>query len=183
MNKLINLLKKQTIDSYNWVDRIISEFPEDKWFETPKIIETNLAWQIGHLTLSNYYYNVVLIGSPQEDISNEINVKKYSELYTNGTKLNEIKSEFTREIILNNWKILKEKAIEFISKLNDEDLESEIFKLPKEHPFAKTKEDALSWNIKHTMWHCGQIATLKRIVDKPFDLTIQKKEASINEMV
>ena len=175
MNKLVNLLKNQTIDSHKWVDNIISEFPEDKWFETPEIIETNIAWQIGHLTLSLYYYNIVLIGSPQEDISNEINVKKYSEFFMSGEKRNEMKSEFTRETILKNWELLKEKAIEFISKLTDEDLDSEIFKLPKEHPFAKTKEDALSWNIKHTMWHCGQIATLKRIVDKPFDLTIKKK--------
>lgn len=182
MNNLINLLKNQTIDSHKWVDNIISQFPEDKWFETPEIIETSLAWQIGHLTLSIYYYNVVLIGSPQENISNEINVKKYSEFFMSGEKRNEIQIEFTREIILKNWNLLKVKAIEFISKLSDKELNNEIFKLPNEHPFAKIKEDAISWNIKHTMWHCGQIATLQRIVDKPFDITIQTKVEKITKL-
>jgi hypothetical protein len=171
MNNLINLLKNQTIDSHTWIDRLIKEFPESKWFETPEVIETNFAWQIGHLTLSNYYYNVVLIGSPQEEIAKVLDIKKYSEFFVNGEKRNEIQNEFTRDKLLNKWSFIKEKGIEFITKLNDEDLELDIFKLPKEHPFAKTKENAISWNIKHTMWHAGQIATLKRILDKPFDLT------------
>ncbi len=171
MNQLVNLLKNQTLDSHQWVDKLISDFPENKWFESEEVLSTNIAWQIGHLTLSIYYYNVVLIGCPQEDIANKIDLNRYSDFFVNGSKINEIQKHFTKETILENWIFLKSKSIEFISKLCDKDLESEIYKLPKEHPFAKTNLDAISWNIKHTMWHCGQIATLKRIIDKPFDLT------------
>ena len=56
-----------------------------------------------------------------------------------------------------------------LDNLQDKDLNDDIFKFPKPHPFVKTKENSISWNIKHTMWHCGQIAMLKRIVDKPLD--------------
>jgi len=41
--------------------------------------------------------------------------------------------------------------------------------MPKPHPFVTTKENAISWNVKHTMWHCGQIAMLKRVIDKALD--------------
>lgn len=42
---------------------------------------------------------------------------------------------------------------------------------------TKQTPGALSWNIKHTMWHCGQIVMLKRIIDKPhnFRLSITSK--------
>lgn len=34
-----------------------------------------------------------------------------------------------------------------------------------EHPVATNKQEAISWNIKHTMWHCGQMAILKRVIN------------------
>jgi hypothetical protein len=171
MNPLINLLKNQTIESHNWVDTLITNFPKDKWFETPEIINSNIAWQIGHLTLSVYYYNVVLIGSPQEHISSKLNLKKYSEFFTASEEKTELIKHFNVDELVENWEFIKLKSIEFITKLSDSDLELEIFKLPKEHPFAKSKLDAISWNIKHSMWHCGQIATITRIIDKPFDIS------------
>ena len=171
MNQLINLLKNQTIESHKWIDTLITDFPKEKWFETPKIVDSNIAWQIGHLTLSVYYYNVVLIGSPLEDISNKIGLKKYSEFFVGSDKKTELENHFTVDVLLENWNFLKMKSIEFIAKLNDKDIDLDIFKLPKEHPFAKSKLDAISWNIKHSMWHCGQMATITRIIDKPFDIT------------
>ncbi len=44
---------------------------------------------------------------------------------------------------------------------------------PVAHPVAKTKFEAIDWNIKHTMYHCGQIGILRRIVDKRYDFGLR----------
>lgn len=64
---------------------------------------------------------------------------------------------------------MQKQTIETFDYLRDKDLNDEIFKLPKPHPFVKSKEDSISWNIKHTMWHCGQMGVLKRVIDKSLD--------------
>lgn len=170
MNQLIDLLKEQTIESHHWINKLIKDIEHDKWLMTPEIIETNFAWQLGHLTLSQYFYTVVLINEPHKEFAQKINIKKYSSLFSNGLKRKELLSEISINEILNNWDLMQKQTLETINNLNDADLSSEIYQMPKPHPFVKTKANSISWNIKHNMWHCGQMATLKRIVDKPLDL-------------
>lgn len=169
MNVLKDLLKNQTIESFNWTKKLIENIADEKWFVSPEIIETNFAWQIGHLTLSQYYYTIILLNGPNKDLAEKINMKKYSGLFANGLKRNELNSEVTVEELKENWNLMQIQTIETLDNLQDKDLNNEIFKLPKPHPFVKTKENSISWSIKHTMWHCGQIGTLKRIIDKPLD--------------
>lgn len=142
---------------------------EDKWFITPEIIETNLAWQLGHMTLSQYYYTIVLLIGPQIEFAEKISIKKYAGLFANGIKKKELVANISVEELLINWKLMQDKTIEILSGFNDENLNKEIFKISKPHLFAKIQQDAISWNIKHAMWHCGQMAMLKRYIDKPFD--------------
>ena len=172
MNPLTGLLKDQAIASHDWTTKLTDSIAHEKWFVTPEIIETNVAWQIGHLTLSQYFYTVVLLNGPKKDFAEKINLKKYSGLFANGLKRKELSLEVTAKELLENWKLIQYQTLEIVTHLRDEDLNSETFKMPKPHPFVKTKENSISWNIKHTMWHCGQIGILKRIIDKPFDFGI-----------
>jgi len=43
------------------------------------------------------------------------------------------------------------------------------------HPLAKTKFDALDWNVKHTMWHCGQLGILVRIAGERFNFGMRRE--------
>jgi len=51
MSKL-EFIKDQIIESRNFVNRLISELPDDLWFTIPDNTNSNFAWQIGHLMLS-----------------------------------------------------------------------------------------------------------------------------------
>jgi hypothetical protein len=53
--------------------------------------------------------------------------------------------------------------------LADEDSHDDLFPTQFPHPLAKSKGVAICWEIEHAMWHCGQIALIKRVVDKRFD--------------
>ena len=103
MNVLQSLLKNQTVESFNWTNKLIETITDDKWFVSPAIIESNIAWQIGHLTLSQYYYTIVLLNGPNKDLAEKINIKKYSWLFANGQKRNELLSEITVGELKGNW--------------------------------------------------------------------------------
>lgn len=169
MITLTELLKIQTIDAQNWTKKLINEIPEEKWFITPDTIETNFAWQIGHLTLSQYYYTIVLINGQQNDLSVEFPVKKYSNLFAKGEKKRALLPEVSVKELLCNLELIHHKTLQTIAELNVEDLLNAVVATSKPHPFVKNKQESISWNIKHTMMHCGQMAMLKRVIDKPFD--------------
>lgn len=99
-------------------------------------------------------------------------MKKYSGLFANGLKRKKLLSEVTVKELLEYWKLIQDQTLDIVDHLEDQDLHGETFKMPKPHPFVKTKENSISWNIKHTMWHCGQAGILKRVIDKPFDFGI-----------
>ena len=64
---------------------------------------------------------------------------------------------------------MQEGSLEIIHSLSEGDLHKALEPLKDPHPVAKTKFEAIDWNIKHTMWHCGQMASWKRMVDQPYD--------------
>jgi len=169
MKLLTELLIHQTKDANNWTNKLVNEIDPDKWFETPGVLESNIAWQLGHLTLSQYYYTVVLLTGPDKELAENISLKKYSGLFANGTRKNDIAAELSVDELKYNWKLMEEATVLVLDALNDPALIEGIIKMPKPHPFVKTKQDSVLWNIKHTMWHCGQIGTLKRVIDKPYE--------------
>lgn len=168
MRLLAELLINQTKDANNWTNKLMNDIDADKWFITPDVLDSNIAWQIGHLTLSQYYYTIVLLKGPNKEFAEKINLKKYSGLFANGTRRNEIAGELSVQELKDNWNLIFDTTIDVLNALNDVELNEEIVKMPKPHPFVRTKQESISWNIKHNMWHCGQIGTLKRVIDKPF---------------
>lgn len=48
----IEFLREQIIEARNFVNRLVSELPEDLWFVIPENTDSNFAWQIGHLIVA-----------------------------------------------------------------------------------------------------------------------------------
>ncbi len=169
----IEILTKQTEDAYDWTNKITSSIPYEKWNDTPEIIETNIVWQVGHLIMSFYYHSIMVIAGHQMDIIQKVPLKIYDELFTNAPAKNAIRKAEPKEL-QNQMTYVQQKSIDIIKSLTQKDLESKLEPTPTPHPIAKTKFEALDWNIKHTMYHCGQIGILKRILDKRFDFGLRK---------
>ena len=169
MDTLIRHLKSQIHDTHEWANKLTHGLKEEKWFLTPDVIDTNIAWQIGHLTLSQYYYTIVLLHGPDRLLANQLDMQKYSELFAKGDKRKELLTRVTAHELEEKWHIMQDHTLESIADLQDKELKDVTFQTQRPHPFVKTIENAISWNIKHTMWHCGQMAILKRIVDERYD--------------
>ena len=164
----IELLAKQTEDAYDWVNKLVYSIPDEKWDTIPEVVETSVTWQVGHLIISCYYHSVMVITGHQMDILQQIPMKEYSQFFHN-TATHEYAGKTKPEDLKNQLKLMQEKSISIIQSLNPDELEKPLVPTPMPHPIARTKFEAIDWNIKHTMWHCGQLGILKRVVHERYD--------------
>lgn len=168
----IETLAKQTADAYHWVNRLIDSIPAEKWEEIPAVLETNVTWQIGHLLMSFYYHSILVVTGHQMDVVQKIPLKHYSELFTLATPLNSA-GMVNPNLLREHLNLVQQKSIEVIQSLKPEDLGQALVPTQITHPIAKTKYEALDWNIKHSMYHCGQLGILKRVLDQRFDFGLR----------
>ncbi len=170
------MLSKQTLDTYLWVHKLIDTTPDEKWNSIADVLDSNINWQVGHLVISIYYHSILVIKGHQEDVLKQLSLQKYLELYTFNSSPKKVVGKISPKELRNHLDIVEKKSIEVLNSLSQKDLTSDLVPGKVEHPVAKTKFEAIDWNIKHTMWHCGQIASLNRIVHKSYGFELKKTE-------
>lgn len=169
----IKILTKQTQDAYNWANKIILSIPVSKWEHIPEVVETNVTWQIGHLTISFYFHSIMVIKGHQTPILKKIPLKTYDTLFTNALPVYSIEKT-EPEKLFEDFIYMQQESIAMIKSLSDAELEMPLEVTDVPHPIARNKFEALDWNIKHTMWHCGQLGILKRVIDSRFDFGLKR---------
>lgn len=174
----IEILTKQTKDTYQWIHTLVDTIPEEKWNETPEILASNISWQIGHLVISIYYHSILVIKGHQQEVLQQIPIKTYSELFTFSSTPKDAAGQFSSTELISHLQIIEKKSLEIITALSPEELTEALVPGKVEHPVAKTKFEAIDWNIKHTMWHCGQIASIKRTIGTPHKFVLKKTDNS-----
>jgi len=172
MNEL-ELIARQTENTYDWVNKFIQPIPYAKWETIPDVIATNVTWQTGHLIVSFYYHTVMVIVGHQPDLSQHIPLKEYSELFTEAPATRSL-GKIQAEALHEQLKMMQEKSLNVIRSLSPTDLEQPLVPTPFRHPIATIKREALEWNIKHTMYHCGQLGLLKRVIDERYDFGFRR---------
>ena len=169
----VELLARQTENTYEWTNKLIESVPIGKWETTPEVIETNIAWQIGHLLMSHYFHTVMVIVGHQRDLLEKIPMRQYDEIFTMGQP-SAVKGRVDCVVLLDQLKLTQNRSLEIIRSLAPEQLQNVLEPTRIPHPVAKTKFESLDWNIKHTMYHCGQIGMLKRVIDVRFDFGLRR---------
>ena len=161
-------LHRQSKDAFGWGKKLIAGVPEEQWYTMPEGMGTHMAWQVGHLALSCYYHSVMVIRGHQPDILQKVAVKEYNEYYNTAQPEKSIDVHSPKEL-LDAMDIIEAKSLSIVSGMTEEILAEELFDLGFPHPVASTKWEAIDWNIKHYMYHCGQIGMLRRALGIPFD--------------
>jgi hypothetical protein len=169
----VDFLAKQTEDAYNWTNKLLHSIPHDKWDVLPGVIESTVSWQAGHLIMSFYYHTVMVITGHLKDVFPVVPLQQYDKLFTNADPKNSIGNTKPQELH-DQLIFVQKRSLDVIRSLTDADLEQPLVLTPTPHPIAKTKYEAIDWNIKHTMYHCGQLGILKRIVDQRYDFGLRK---------
>ena len=169
----VELLTRQTENTYEWTNKLIESIPFSKWDETPDVINTNVTWQVGHLIMSHYFHTVMVIVGHQRDLLEKIPMRQYDEIFTNGQPSG-VSGNVNHAALLDQLKLMQTRSLGIIRSVAPENLDSILEPTRIPHPIAKTKFESLDWNIKHTMYHCGQIGILKRVVDVRYDFGLRR---------
>ncbi len=173
---VIDALIKQTQVAHSWTNKLIDSVPKKHWDDTPDTLASNISWQVGHLVISEYYHAILVITGFDEEITEKIDLREHNQKYGyDSVPLNQVGTT-SHEVLQEQLHFMQNKVITNISGLTLSDLEGKVEEpIKQKHPVAITKFDAVSWNIKHTMWHCGQMATIKRLIHGGYDFGLQKR--------
>ncbi len=172
----VELLTRQTENAYEWTNKLIESVPFSKWDDTPGGVDTNISWQVGHLIISHYFHTVMVIVGHQKDVLEKIPLRQYDEIFTNGQPIG-AKGKVDPAIILGQLKFLQKRSLEIL-KVDDGGPPSLWFESRRIFHILSPRQNLnrLDWNIKHTMYHCGQIGLLKRIIDVRYDFGLRRPE-------
>lgn len=143
--------------------KLINEIPFHYWLQSPKVLNTNVNWQVGHIIIANYLHGIASITGANDKVRALIDIKSYVKYYglnSDPTTFYEYKPDST--VLINQLKEIFNITLETLENTDFNNLE-----MPTEinNPGAKTKLEALLWLNQHQSWHNGQIALLKRILN------------------
>lgn len=165
----IEFLKDQIVESRNFVNQLISEIPEDLWYSIPKDTDSNFAWQIGHLMISQNFHAITVITGRNDTVNNLIPVARYNKIFNGmGVLHRSVDKDLVPTAKLKEqFDKIHEICIDNLNKLSDDILGDKLEPIPFKHPIAVTKYEALSWCFKHEMWHCAEMEEIKRALGHP----------------
>jgi hypothetical protein len=168
MSKMEFLLD-QLVESRNFVNRLVSELPQDLWYSIPDHTDSNFAWQIGHLMMSQNFHAITVITGRNPRVFELIPVRDYVKLFNGmGTLHRSVESGLLAASRLKEqFDAVHEICLENLSKLTDDILGDQLEPIPMKHPVANTKYEALSWSFKHEMWHSAEMEDIKRALGHP----------------
>ncbi|WOC40321.1 DinB family protein [Polaribacter sp. HL-MS24] len=165
----IEILTNQTENAFEWTNKLIASVPYDRWHIIANGIESNFSWQIGHQIISIYYHTIMSVVGHISEIIEKLDLRLYTKRYGYDTAAKDLIDKTNPKQLKEDLKYMQGQSLRVIKSLSQNELQQAVESTKIPHPVAKTKFEAIDWNIKHTMWHCGQIAILKRIVDQPYN--------------
>jgi len=165
----IDFLKEQIIESRNFVNRLISDLPQDLWYEIPENTDSNFAWQIGHLMISQNFHSITCITGRNSKIFNLIPIVDYVSIFNGmGTLHRSVEKDIiSTTLLIEQFNTVHEICIDNLSELDDDILSHALEPIPFQHPVANTKYEALSWCFKHEMWHSAEMEAIKLALNHP----------------
>lgn len=165
----INFLQEQMIESRNFVNRLISELPEDLWYTIPQGTDSNFVWQIGHLIVSQNFHAISCITGRNEDVHHIIPVMDYVRIFNGmGASHRSVEKDLIPTATLRRqFDAVYEICLNNLSRLDDSILSEGLEPIPFKHPIADNKNEALSWCFKHEMWHSAEMEAIKVALGHP----------------
>jgi hypothetical protein len=165
----IEFLKDQIIESRNFVNRLISELPQELWYTIPANTDSNFAWQIGHLMMSQNFHAITVITGKNEKIYDLIPVVNYVKLFNGMGALHRSveKDLIPTSKLKEQLDTVHEICLDNLCKLTDDILDNKLETILFKHPVANIKYEAISWSFKHEMWHSAEMEAIKRDLGYP----------------
>lgn len=143
----------------NYTNELLDATPTELWFQKPDGLPTNVAWQVGHLAVSQYGLLMFRIRGRQPDDLDLIPGKFRKAYSRQSTPSTDTDSQPTADELRKKLNRVYSLAMAEIADVSGETLLEEV-----DMPFAAypTKLGATLFCPLHEHIHCGQIGVLRR---------------------
>jgi len=160
--RLANVIR-QIEFARNYTMTLLEDLTEDQWFWSPPEYPTHIAWQVGHIAMSEYGLTLFRQrGRMSEDM--DLMSGKFRKLFLRGSAPKNDATAYPcpPEILEVLNRVHEQMRIEVptFERMLDEEIG------PPHAAFA-TKYGALLFASNHEMLHAGQIGMLRRLMGKP----------------
>lgn len=137
----------------------------DDWFWMPEQYPTHIAWQVGHLAMSEYGLTLFQQRGRDREVDAQLMSSKFRKMFMRGTSpsLDRESHPSPDEILGVLDKVHSQMRLE-VPTFTDEELDQPLG--PPTSAFA-TRYGALLFAGDHEMIHAGQIGMLRRLMGKP----------------
>jgi hypothetical protein len=147
----------------NYTRTLLEGLSDEDWFWSPQEFPTHIAWQVGHLAMSQYGLTLFRQRGRAE-IDSELMSGKFRKLFMRGTEPQRSATTYPSpgEIIevLDRVHIqMRQELPSFDGQLNEP--------LDPPHSSYANRYGALLFAGDHEMIHAGQIGLLRRLIGKP----------------
>jgi hypothetical protein len=157
------IVMRQIEFARNYTMTLLEDLTDDDWFWSPPEYPTHIAWQVGHIAMSEYGLTMFQQrGRQSADM--QLMSGKFRKLFLRGTqpKLDRSAYPSPSEILEVLDGIHLQMRIEVPTF--EDNLDEEI---GPPHAAYATKYGALLFAPQHEMLHAGQIGVLRRLMGKP----------------
>lgn len=147
----------------NYSMTLLEDLSEDDWFFSPEAYPTHIAWQVGHLAMSEYGLTLFRQRGRQ-DVDTELMSSKFRKLFMRGTEPVRERSAYPGpdEILAVLNRVHQQMRLElpgFDGNCLDEPLDPP-------HAAFSTRYGALLFASHHELLHAGQIGVIRRLRGK-----------------
>lgn len=157
-------VQKQFAIADDLVLEFLDNLEEDLWFRMPGEGVTHIAWQVGHLTVSNYGLGLAYARGPKEGDADLVS-EGFRELFGRGSQPSPDVSIYpTAEALDQAYRAVSQ---EIRVEAPGYELAALDTPLDQPRPMFKTRFEALNFLPQHIMLHLGQMSLLRRLAGKP----------------
>ena len=163
LSSRLAIAMRQIEFSRSYTMTLLADLSDDDWFWSPPEYVTHIAWQVGHLAMSEYGLTLFRQrGRVSEDM--ELMSGKFRKLFLRGSEPKADRAVYPApsEILEVLDRVHQQMRVEVPTF---EDMLDEEIGPP--HAAFATKYGALLFCANHEMIHAGQIGMLRRSIGKP----------------
>ncbi len=142
---------------------LIDDLADDDWLAQPAGCPTNIAWQVGHLTMAQYMLTLFRVRG-KEPIDESLAPKKFIRRYLKGTTPSQDPPEGGIAGLRRSFDGVYEQVLAELGEYADDQLQ-EIVKAP--YAVYNTQLGSVFFCSAHEMLHAGQIGLIRRLLGKP----------------
>lgn len=148
----------------NYSLTLLEELNDDDWFWSPDSMTTHIAWQVGHLAVSQYGLTLFRQRG-RADVDSILMTGKFRKLFMRGTEPQADAGRYPQpseilEVLYRVHGQMRNEIVEFDGAALDEPIDPP-------HAAFQTRYGALLFTGDHEMLHAGQIGLLRRLMGKP----------------